>query len=195
MEKEPVDNYKPLDSKKNEIRLLRLKPCQYNRDNKQDEQRIICFLEHRSLEDKIEYIALSYAWENGLERQEISVSGNECSVSANLVDALRQLRQDFDELVIWTDQLCINQDDSAEKASQIQKMRSIYEGATMVIAWLLGNPSKSERRTQFPIVLLPPVLTGAEFLWQEKKVIAVKIKTGRVEIRVIRIILVCLKLN
>jgi hypothetical protein len=144
MEKGSSDIYKPLDSNQNEIRVLRLKSCQYNRDNKQDEQRIICFLEHRSLEDALEYMALSYTWENGFNRQEISLSGNKRSVSANLVDALRQLRQEFGDLVLWADQLCINQDDYAEKASQIQKMRSIYERATRVIAWLGVSANDSD---------------------------------------------------
>jgi Heterokaryon incompatibility protein (HET) len=53
---------------------------------------------------------------------------------------LRQLRNEFDDLVLWADQLCINQDDYAEKASQIQKMGSIYKKARRVIAWL-GIPA------------------------------------------------------
>jgi hypothetical protein len=140
MENESGNIYKPLDSSRNEIRILRLKPRQYNRDNRQDEQRIICFLEHMILEDAVEYMALSYVWENGLNRQEIFLSGNERSISANLGDALRQLRNEFDDLVLWADQLCINQEDYAEKASQIQKMGSIYKRARRVIAWL-GIPA------------------------------------------------------
>ena len=101
MANESSDIYKPLDPNGNEIRVLRLKPRQYNRDNKQDEQRIICFLEHM------------YVWENGFNRQEIFLSGNERSISANLVDTLRQLRKESDDIVLWADQLCINQGDYA----------------------------------------------------------------------------------
>jgi hypothetical protein len=77
MANESSDIYKPLDPNRNEIRVLRLKPRQYNRDNKQDEQTIICFLEHMILDDAVDYMALSYVWENGFDRQEIFVSGSE----------------------------------------------------------------------------------------------------------------------
>ena len=63
MANESSDIYKPLDPNGNEIRFLRLKQRQYNRDNKQDEQRIICFLEHMIFDDAVEYMALSYVWE------------------------------------------------------------------------------------------------------------------------------------
>ena len=60
------------------------------------------------------------------------------------MDALRQLRKESDDLVLWADQLCINQDDYAEKAEQIQKMKSIYERATRVIAWLGVSANDSD---------------------------------------------------
>jgi hypothetical protein len=63
MANESSDIYKPLDPNRNEIRVLRLKPRQYNRDNKQDKQRIICFLQHMIIDDAVEYMALSYVWE------------------------------------------------------------------------------------------------------------------------------------
>ncbi len=69
MANESSNIYKPLDPNKNEIRIVRLNPRQYNRDNKQDEQKIICFLGHMILDDAVEYMALSYVWENGFNRQ------------------------------------------------------------------------------------------------------------------------------
>jgi hypothetical protein len=60
------------------------------------------------------------------------------------VDALRQLRKESDDIVLWADQLCINQDDCAEKASQIQKMGSIYERAGRVISWLGVSANDSD---------------------------------------------------
>ena len=143
MTNESSNIYKPLDPNRNEIRVLRLKPRQYNHDIQQDEQRIICFLEHMILDDAVEYMALSYVWENGFNPQEIFLSGNERSISANLVDALRQLRSDSDDIILWADQLCINQDDYAEKASQIQKMGSIYKRAGRVISWLGVQQTKA----------------------------------------------------
>jgi hypothetical protein len=60
------------------------------------------------------------------------------------MDALRQLRSDSDDIVLWADQLCINQDDYAEKASQIQKMGSIYKRARQVISWLGVSVNESD---------------------------------------------------
>jgi hypothetical protein len=99
--------YKALDSTKSEIRILRLRSRQHNRDSRADERKIVCVLENMSLEDAVEYTALSYAWENGFDSQEISISGHERLVSANLVAALRQLRNESDDVVLWADQLCI----------------------------------------------------------------------------------------
>lgn len=60
------------------------------------------------------------------------------------MDALRQLRKESDDIVLWADQLCINQDDYAEKASQIQEMRSIYKSAGQVISWLGISANESD---------------------------------------------------
>ena len=54
----------------------------------------------------------------------------------NLESALRHLRHESEELVIWVDALCINQKDLAEKNSQVQKMASVFRQAKMVICWL-----------------------------------------------------------
>jgi hypothetical protein len=133
---EPCNTYEALDSTKNEIRILRLKSRQHNCNNKLDEQNIVCVLERKTLDDAGEYLALSYVWENGFDPQEIIVSGYRRLASANLVDALRQLRRESEDVVLWADQLSINQQDYVEKASQIQKMRHIYKNATQVVAWL-----------------------------------------------------------
>lgn len=144
MENGSNDVYKPLDPKRNEIRILRLKPTNCRNDRQQHEDHLECLLEHRSLDDLFEYTALSYAWQNGSPPQKISLSGFEQLVSANLADALRQLRRESEDVVIWADQLCINQNDDVEKASQIHEMGRIYENATCVIAWLGVSSADSD---------------------------------------------------
>ena len=64
------------------------------------------------------------------------------SITKNLFEALMALRDDIDEdRYLWVDAICINQNDSAEKAFQVRNMLTIYEKAVRVIAWLgpLGN--------------------------------------------------------
>ncbi|RYP64543.1 hypothetical protein DL769_006620 [Monosporascus sp. CRB-8-3] len=99
------------------------------------------------------YFALSYCW--GTEDQDIpiQVSGQVLHVSPGLVDAIRRLRElgtaDDDSLpaiasslsgirveYVWIDRICINQDDIAERCSQVRAMGIIYSQAVRVLIWL-----------------------------------------------------------
>jgi hypothetical protein len=53
-----------------------------------------------------------------------------------LFDALRCLRRAEEELTIWVDAHCINQQDIVEKGHQIQMMGDIYNRVKEVIVWL-----------------------------------------------------------
>jgi hypothetical protein len=168
--------YQPLDPNKNEIRVLRLKSRQYNRDEARDQKELICFLESKSLEDPLKYVALSYTWENGYASvpQEISLASNQRSVSSNLADALRQLRREFEDVIVWADQLCINQDDLAEKASQILKMKSIFAKASTVVAWL----GVSSPNTDLVFTTLRHIHAHKRALWRSPSGIMSEIARG-----------------
>jgi hypothetical protein len=73
------------------------------------------------------------------------VNGIVLSVTANLEVALRALaaNNEFQGYYkIWIDAICINQIDEVERASQVSKMREIYNGSWTVISWL----GKMDRR-------------------------------------------------
>jgi hypothetical protein len=53
-----------------------------------------------------------------------------------LEEALRQLQDEKHDLLLWADQICINQQNEAEKAEQVQQMKAIFSEADHVIAWL-----------------------------------------------------------
>jgi hypothetical protein len=57
-------------------------------------------------------------------------------VTTNLEQALRHLRYEDCERILWVDALSINQRDVRERNSQVRKMRSIYIGAKGVLVWL-----------------------------------------------------------
>lgn len=86
------------------------------------------------------YEALSYVWgpENNLKSIDIDSSGhkNKLRVRANLHAALSHLRDRCVERIIWTDAICINQEDNDEKGQQVQSMAKIYAKASRVIVWL-----------------------------------------------------------
>jgi hypothetical protein len=125
--------YAPLQNDDSEFRLLILQPstdrsaplrCDLNRASFVNEG-------HPPM-----YTALSYTWGDPLATTPILVNGIETHITLNLEAALQHIRQPSDEIVLWIDALCINQDDLAEKNHQVEMMREIYSGAEVVIAWL-----------------------------------------------------------
>ena len=64
---------------------------------------------------------------------------NKVYVRPNLEDVLRQFRNtgdDQDDVILWIDALCINQEDEKEKSKQVAKMAEIYSNAKDVLIWL-----------------------------------------------------------
>ncbi|KAM0197323.1 hypothetical protein ACHAPI_005187 [Fusarium lateritium] len=58
------------------------------------------------------------------------------NIGPNLASALRSLRCRGEKRTVWCDSICINQQDLAERASQVQRMADIYRHARSVIVWL-----------------------------------------------------------
>jgi hypothetical protein len=121
-------HYPAIDSRQEEIRLLRLFPGSQS-------QTIRGELLAVSLHDRPCYKALSYVWGDASDKKSISLSGRPFIVTANLEKALRSLRYYKKERLLWIDALCINQSDDKEKGQQIRKMRAIYHSAKQVLAW------------------------------------------------------------
>ncbi|KAH7350697.1 heterokaryon incompatibility protein-domain-containing protein [Rhexocercosporidium sp. MPI-PUGE-AT-0058] len=154
-----VFTYLPLNftSSSRKTRFLKLLPA----TNLKDEIR--CTIYHSSLDDFPVYEALSYAWggevaddpqpiflsyeqddsgsmvlETSGERKEQANLGSEgrFQITPSLDAALRHIRLSTSSRTVWTDAICINQKDEAEKAHQIGYMRNIYLEAQRVVAWL-----------------------------------------------------------
>lgn len=133
------------------IRLLHLKDMPDENPN---------FIELRveeiDLSNSPAFIALSYVWGDhrpplcqafNRKRAEwnlpILCNGKKALVTYNLFCCLRRLTSSQDEPLrslrktpIFIDQLCINQSDKAEKASQVSMMGKIYSDAQAVVSWL-----------------------------------------------------------
>jgi len=63
-------------------------------------------------------------------------------ITESLATALASLQSESEDVVIWADAVCINQQDPFEKTEQVQLMRDIYKAAMRVIIWL--GPSTPE---------------------------------------------------
>jgi hypothetical protein len=95
-------------------------------------------LDHKFLDRNPEFEALSYVW--GVCKEEdlvpVEVSGHEFRVTPNLKDALQYIRKEKEEVCMWADAICINQQDEEEKAIQVGMMRDIYKTAKIVTVFL-----------------------------------------------------------
>lgn len=161
--------YKPLDQEKLEIRLLTLLAgpttasicCELNTtslgDYSKHKEGVYCWgtgktythetFEHTEEQRWVpEYEALSYAWGTPARGESrISLNGSTFPVTSNLESALRALRYEDKDRVLWIDAVCINQDDLRERSEQVQIMANIYQRARATVAWA-GHADKSSDR-------------------------------------------------
>lgn len=121
--------HEPLSEGEKAIRILYLRPA----DGYHDE--IHCSLGNANLEDTPYYKALSYVWGDPSVTVPIFVDGAQYHVTVNCYTALLRLRQ-AEEICLWIDAICINQNDDAEKSVQVALMGDVYFLAEQVIVWL-----------------------------------------------------------
>jgi hypothetical protein len=130
-----------LNSDHNEIRLLSILPADEGHG-------VSCSLEHVSLINPPEYVALSYCWGDAAVRKEIRINEESVQVTSNLESALRHLRSKGYKR-LWIDAVCINQKDGFEKSHQLLWMGSIYRRAKEVVAWAGDETSDFSKALEF----------------------------------------------
>lgn len=89
-----------------------------------------------STQHNLAYDALSYSWGRGPRDKVLKLDGADFAISTTLHAALRALRSPAEARYLWVDQICINQDDAAEKSVQVAGMLKIYFKAATVHVWL-----------------------------------------------------------
>jgi hypothetical protein len=90
------------------------------------------------------YAALSYVWGESQTLADIQLGNRRCRVTKNLHNALTRLQailsansnQSAAPLAIWADQLCINQENTDERSTQVGLMAQIYRRARRVYVYL-----------------------------------------------------------
>lgn len=120
---------------KSTVRLIKL-------ERSKVEDRTACKIRYIE-QSTAEYDALSYLWGDPTPTREILISNEDDHewasfyVHENLWAFLDNAwqRKMFDRW-IWTDHICLNQNDDEEKKEQIPRMADIYHNAVRVIAWL-----------------------------------------------------------
>lgn len=89
------------------------------------------------------YSAISYVWGKKDDRSRIRCHNGEVKIPPNLRDALFRLRHKRKPIYLWTDSICINQENESEMNGQIQIMGSIYRDSSKVYVWL-GEKKEKE---------------------------------------------------
>jgi len=110
---------------------------------------IRCTFALASLDENPDYEALSYVWGDDTTGFRVTVDGSPFFVTPNLYSALRHLRLEDRDRVLWIDALCINQADDAERTHQVSCMGDIYREASSVIVWLGEESASSEIAMDF----------------------------------------------
>ena len=129
-------HYQPL-SRPDEIRLVKIFPGSAMSTVK-------CELQSAILEPETpKYIALSYCWGNATHKTWVNCNGQRLALTKDLLNAIRRLRRKNETVVLWIDQICINQEDVEERSSQVRLMRKIYRSAANVLIWLGDEADKS----------------------------------------------------
>jgi Heterokaryon incompatibility protein (HET) len=136
--------YRTLDPSNKEIRLLSIQP-------EQDRSAPIrCRIQHARLQDSGEYVALSYTWGDPQQTRPIYLNEFKVEVTINLEEFLREIHSsDGGRTMFWIDAVCINQQDLAERSSQVLIMKDIYSNAQKVIAWLGREQAFTKRAFDF----------------------------------------------
>ena len=89
------------------------------------------------------YIALSYMWGSYEDTVSITVNRATLNITRNLWDFVQILHargKTHDAQYFWADQVCMNQQDIAERDHQVGLMGAIFSGAQCVYAYLGPEP-------------------------------------------------------
>lgn len=98
----------------------------------------------RLSDTQCKYSALSYAWENEDPFCYMEINGRRFWLRSNLFVFLTNLRETTQDLCLWTDAICIDQRQQAEKGHQVRLMGRIYSYADRTLAWLGGSMNDAE---------------------------------------------------
>jgi len=93
-------------------------------------------------QDGLQYDAVSYVWGAAEASMSVPCNGKNITVTPTVFEMLQHLSP---YRSYWLDSICINQQDSEEKAVQIPLMHRIYSLAAFVVIWMGLPTAQSEQ--------------------------------------------------
>ncbi|KAI0467786.1 HET-domain-containing protein [Xylaria cf. heliscus] len=124
--------YTPLQAR-DSIRVLELLPSDAQNPD------VHVKIKHTNIEAaRNKLVALSYTWGSSAPCRTIyNDDGNtRLEIPSNCYDAIRCIRDSFPPVTLWIDAICINQEDTMERNSQVKIMGEIYGAAVMTVVFL-----------------------------------------------------------
>lgn len=119
------------------------------------------------------YCCLSYAWESTERTEAIFLDGfRRFPVTGNLLRALQSLRDPRSTILIWVDQICIDQYNDKERGHQVNIMKHIFNQARKVYVWLGEAGSGTQQLFTFAKRITPgddPLKKPLKQLFSQKK--------------------------
>ena len=103
----------------------------------------------------LKYEAISYCWSINQPEVEMRLDGVSFMAPRSAIDVLCNLRFVNRTRTLWIDALCINQEDSKERAQQVAMMGDIYRNSATTLIWL--GPSDDDIKTHGAIQLCDAV--------------------------------------
>ncbi|KAF7186281.1 Heterokaryon incompatibility protein 6, OR allele [Pseudocercospora fuligena] len=94
----------------------------------------------------VPYTALSYVWGDQVETCSVEIEGHTISVTSSLLGALQNLRHEKEHVILWVDQICIDQNSDRDKEKQIRLMDRIYRRAWTTAIWIGEEPDQGAFR-------------------------------------------------
>ncbi|PMD28793.1 hypothetical protein L207DRAFT_521110 [Hyaloscypha variabilis F] len=140
--------YTSLNPEERRIRLLRIQSLE---PGEHESSRIRCeLIDNLSLtEMQGKFTTVSYCAGDPKETETILVNGLEFNAFSNLGHAFRQVRHFWkekygtQELLLWTDQICINQSNPDDRSYQVSFIGDIYGSAMQVLVCLSVEGDRS----------------------------------------------------
>lgn len=150
--------YQPITDKY-EIRVLEIKPGKPSDQLKGalhhcsvefriDEKPVAYALSMRDLAVPVFYTALSYTWGAPKFDAMFECDGHVKMITRSLESALRHFRQEDRGVVMWIDQICIDQENNEEKGQQVPLMSRICEHALNTAIWIGDSADDSDTAIQ-----------------------------------------------
>jgi len=145
-------SYRPLRNHR-EIRLLELFPGD-------EDAPLQGTIHHASVDSPGKYWAISYVWGAAPKPFYFQTPEGKIPLTVSLHSALQSARDKEHSILLWADAICIDQDKKLEKSIQIRLMRTIFQSAEGVIAWLGEEKDNShlaiEALLQIRMIVLKP---------------------------------------